>query len=153
MELRNVAAMIHRHATFRIQPVWLNRTIPDMSFRANAVSRGILPSSKFYLVLVLPPTWWIPPLRFATVGMTYWRVIPFCPHRLYSERGGRQIAAPTYTLGRSTVHSYGLYSFRCLAMNHRRYIACTIYCVVPFTRTGCIRNVAGGRLPPLHARW
>ena len=27
-ESRNVAAMIHRHATFRIQPVWLNRTTP-----------------------------------------------------------------------------------------------------------------------------
>ena len=26
---------------------------PDMSFRANAVSRGIHPSSKFYLVVVL----------------------------------------------------------------------------------------------------
>ena len=36
---------------------------PDMSFRANAVSRGIFPSGKFYLVVVLCPTWWIPPLR------------------------------------------------------------------------------------------
>ena len=26
-------------------------------------SRGIFPSSKFYLVVVLCPTWWIPPLR------------------------------------------------------------------------------------------
>ena len=26
-------------------------------------SRGIFPSCKFYLVLVLCPTWWIPPLR------------------------------------------------------------------------------------------
>ena len=34
-----------------------------MSFRTNAVSRGIFPSGKFYLVLVLSPTWWIPPLR------------------------------------------------------------------------------------------
>ena len=25
-------------------------------------------------------------------------------------------------------------------------------CVVPFNRTGCIRNVAGGRLPPLHTQ-
>ena len=44
---------------------------PDMSFRANAVSRGIFPSCRFYLVLVPLPTWWIPPLRFAPVGMTY----------------------------------------------------------------------------------
>ena len=28
------------------------------------------------------------------------------------------------------------------------------FCVVPFNRTGCIRNVAGGRLPPLRThRW
>ena len=39
------------------------------------------------------------------------------PHRLYSKRGGRLIAAPTG--------------------------------VVPFNRTGCNCNVAGGRLPPL----
>ena len=34
-----------------------------MSFRANVVSRGIFPSSKFYLMVVHYPTWWIPPLR------------------------------------------------------------------------------------------
>ena len=34
-------------------------------------------------------------------------------------------------------------------MNHRRYI-CSVYGVVPFNRTGYIRYVAGGRLPPLH---
>ena len=34
-----------------------------LSFRANAVSRGIHASSKFYLVVVHFPTWWIPPLR------------------------------------------------------------------------------------------
>ena len=27
------------------------------------------------------------------------------------------------------------------------------FCVVPLNRTGYIRDVAGGRLPPLHARW
>ena len=57
-------------ATSRIQPVWLNETTPDMSFRANAVSRGIYSSCNFYLVSVPLPTWWIPPLRFAPVGMT-----------------------------------------------------------------------------------
>ena len=30
----------------------------------------------------------------AAVGMTYWRVIPFCSHRLYSKRGGRQGCRP-----------------------------------------------------------
>ena len=71
MVSRNVAAMIHRHATFRIQPVqtkWnhLRHVIPSGVKR----SRGIFPSSKLYLVVILPPTWWIPPLRFAAVGMT-----------------------------------------------------------------------------------
>ena len=42
-----------------------NKTEPPtgMSFRANAVSRGIHSSSKFYLVVISYPTWWIPPLR------------------------------------------------------------------------------------------
>ena len=44
-------------------------------------------------------------------------------NRLYTERGGRQIAAPTDTLMGGTIHPHGLYSLRCLAMNHRRYIA------------------------------
>ena len=34
-------------------------------------------------------------------------------------------------------------------MNHRRYIAYTVYWVISFTRTGYIPHVAGGRLPPL----
>ena len=29
---------------------------------------------------------------------------------------------------------------------------CSVYVVVPFNHTGCIRNVAGGRLPPLRTR-
>ncbi len=37
---------------------------PDMSFRANAVSRGIHSSCRFYLVVVHYSTWWIPPLRW-----------------------------------------------------------------------------------------
>ena len=45
------------------------------------------------------------------------------PHRLYLQRGGRQVAAPTVTLVSGTVHPHGLYMQRCLAMNHRRYIA------------------------------
>ena len=35
-----------------------------------------------------------------------------------------------------------------MALGQRRYI-CTVYRVIPFTRTGYIRYVAGGRLPPL----
>ena len=40
---------------------WYNLS-PCHSERTN-VSRGIFPSGKFYLVVVLSPTWWIPPLR------------------------------------------------------------------------------------------
>ena len=39
------------------------------------------------------------------------------------QRGGRQIAAPTDTPVGDTIHPHKLYSLRCLAMNHRRYIA------------------------------
>ena len=42
-----------------------------MSFRGSAASRGIYSSGNLYLVLIHPPTWWIPPLRYATVGMTF----------------------------------------------------------------------------------
>ena len=87
------------------------------------MSRGIYSSSKLYLVLVHCPTWWIPPLRFATVGMTYLRGGFVYPLRLSLQRGGRLIAAPTYTSVSGTVHPHGLYSSRRMAMNHRRYIA------------------------------
>ena len=50
---------------------------PIMSFRANAVSRGIFPSGKFYLVVAHHPTWWIPPLRLRsgrndTMGLRFY---------------------------------------------------------------------------------
>ena len=85
----------------------------------------------------------------AAVGMTDRGVIPFCPHRLYVQRGGRLIAAPTCTLERSTVHSYGLYSLRCLAMNHRRYIAWFHSFTRLITRTSPERHI--GR--SLRFRW
>ena len=109
------------------------------SERANA-SRGIFPSGKFYFVLFFCPTWWIPPLRlrcgrndkpegcfclptqvvFATFPGTAHRPFPTVslmggsiqPHRLYSERGGRQIAAPTDTPVGDTIHPHGFYSQR-----------------------------------------
>ena len=98
---------------------------------------------------------------------------PIQPHRLYSQRGGRQIAAPT-----STYHVFdilrtqnddrhveftvirnkcnvGAATCRPLRIDHRavptkRYPAGCADGVVPFTRTGYRCNVAGGRLPPLH---
>ena len=88
---------------------------------ANA-SRGIFPSCLFYLVVVHSPTWWIPPLRFAAVGMTYLRGGFVYPHGLFLQR------FPERHTGRSL-------RFRWWA--------------VPFNHTGCIRNAAGGRLPPL----
>ena len=36
----------------------------------------------------------IPPLHFISVGMTCRWVVPFCPYRLYSKRGGRHSSRP-----------------------------------------------------------
>ena len=64
--------MIHRQATFQKQPVWTKRNHPPICHSEGVKrSRGIYSSGKIYLVLVHPPTWWIPPLRYATVGMTF----------------------------------------------------------------------------------
>ena len=41
-------------------------------------------------------TWEDSSTRFRSLGMTCRRVVLVCPHRLYSKRGGRLIAAPTY---------------------------------------------------------
>ena len=86
-------------------------------------SGGIFPSSRFYLASVISAAW-----VDSSTPLCYGRNdipegITFYPHRLYLQRSRRLIAAPTCTLGRNTNHSYGLYSLRCLAMNHRRYIA------------------------------
>ena len=69
------------------------------------------------------------------------------PHRLYSKRGGRQIAAPTDTLvgHRSSAQVV----FDTLLGDE----SSPLHCVIPFNHTGYIRNVAGGRLPPLQTRW
>ena len=40
--------------------------------------------------------------------------------------------------GGGAIHPHGLFLLRCLAMNHRRYIGCTV------VRSGC----SGGNLPP-----
>ena len=113
---------------------------PDMSFRANAVSRGIYSSCKFILRWFINPRGGFLHSADATVGMTkmgdvFWyyqkqfrpfgrgtahRPFPtvsllggfFQPHGLYSKRGGRQIAAPTVTLGGGTVQPHGFFSLR-----------------------------------------
>ena len=137
MEPRNVAAMIHRHktlqiqpvwlngitfqcirrggnlppATLRIQPVWLNRTAPRHVIPTEMKwSGGIYPSSKLYLASVIFATWEDSSTRIRSLGMTYRGVVSFCPHGLYLQRSGRLVAAPTG--------------------------------VVPFNRTGYMRNVS-----------
>ncbi len=45
---------------------------PDMSFRGSAAGRGIYSSGNLYLVLVHPPTWWIPPLRYGRNDIRFW---------------------------------------------------------------------------------
>ena len=54
----NVAAMIHRQASFRIQPVWVNGTTPRHVIPTEMKwSGGIYPSSKLYLTQFILATW------------------------------------------------------------------------------------------------
>ncbi len=48
---------------------------------------------------------------------------------------------PTVSLMGGTVYPHRLYMQRFMAMNHRRYIGGTVYCVVPFNHTGYIRYI------------
>ena len=130
--------MIHRHKTLQIKPVWTKRNHPPtMSFRGSKASRGIFPSSKFYLVLVLCLTWWIPPLRLRCgrndiMGGTFLRIrpllvqcltLPCGPHQArLGEPASPKGSSCTVLLG-GIIQPHMLYSKRCLAMNHRRYIA------------------------------
>ena len=66
-----VAAMIHRQATFRIQPVWLNGTTPRHVIpreRKRVEESSQVASFTLRRLLLLLGK--IPPLRYATVGMT-----------------------------------------------------------------------------------
>ena len=119
---------IHRQSAARHVPnttsmVEWNHLPTCHSEGANA-SRGIFPSCRFYLVVVLSPTWWIPPLRFATVGMTYQGAVPFTHTGYFCHVSGTAHRPfPTVSLVGGFVQPHGLYTERCLAMNHRRYIA------------------------------
>ena len=70
-----------------------------MSFRANVVSRGIHPSCRFYLALVLSVTWWIPPLRLrcGRNDRRFWFGCYKCKRITFPDlrAGWRQIAAAT----------------------------------------------------------
>ena len=71
----------------------------DMSFRGSEASRGIFPSGKLYLVLVILATWEDPstPFYFGRDDMSGGGTIQ--PHRLYSGRGGRQVCRPYIHVG------------------------------------------------------
>ena len=107
---RHTASFLRRDnrkvpGTAQKQPVRTKRNhLPTCHSERTNVSRGIFPSSKFYLVLVLLPTWWIPPLRFAAVGMTYQRVLPFIHTGYICNVAGlsHQKAAPFVLLRRRT---------------------------------------------------
>ena len=73
-------------------------------------SGGIYPSCRNNLRKVKLATREDSSTRIRSLGMTRRGVIPFCPHRLYLQRGGRQIAAPTDTPVGDTVQPHGLYS-------------------------------------------
>ena len=93
---------------------------PEMSFRANEVSRGIFPSGKLYLVVVYYPTEWIPPLRLRCgrndIRFLHWAL----RIQMYHDAGPQGPDGD----GSSPLHD-----------------------VVPFNQTGYNRNAAGGRLP------
>ena len=80
---------------------------------------------------------------------------PFCPHRLYSKRGGRQIAAPTYAtpLRLLFLQCGTWYRASSTAYGGPPSPKGKVMGVIPFNHTSYIRNVAGGRLPPLQTRW
>ena len=123
-----------------------------MSFRPERKrSGGIYPSCRNYQRKVKSATWVDPstPVHFGRDDMSggwfrfvrtgYNRNAPGTAHRPFH----------TVSLMGCTVQPHGLYSKRGLAMNHRRYIGYTVYRVISFNQTGYLRNVAGGRLPPL----
>ena len=80
----------------------------------------------------------IPPLHFISVGMTCRWVVPFCPYRLYSKRGGRHNSRPYMHAGgwyRSTVR--GVFASFCGDESS------PLHCVIPFIHTDYSRNVPG----------
>ena len=130
-------------------------------------SRGIFPSCWFYLVLVHSPTWWIPPLRFAPVGMTKWGTFSVLSKTVSSFRAGTAHRPfPTVSLVGGFFSSAQVVFVTLLGgapRSESKFIDCRgqshldsidesspLHCVIPFNQPGCIRNVAGGRLPPLH---
>ena len=97
------------------------------------MSRGIYSSCRFYLMMVLSPTWWIPPLRFAAVGMTM-RL------RFYG------FAYCSYNISRRPA---ALIRLAQASQLPPREALVPCFWVVSFNRTGYNCNAAGGRLPPL----
>ena len=87
------------------------------------------PRGRKYQRKVKSATGKIPRLRFTTLGMTY--------------RGGWSRLTKRVIFATVPAPRRGW-----MALGQRRYI-CTVYWVLPFTRTGYICYVAGGRLPPL----
>ena len=136
-----------------------------MSFRGSEASRGIFPSSWFYLVLVHYPTWWIPPLRLRCGRNDKWgtflRIRLLFHEHFTPPRGPHQarLGEPASPEGSSCtasdgipVHSYVVITGTFPERHTGRSLQ---FCwwVVPLIRTGCSRNVAGGRLPPLRFCW
>ena len=128
---------------------------PDMSSRPKwngvEVSSQVTSFSLRRLILQLE---WIPHSAGAPVGMTYVSGLVVTNLNIQRFRltpdGDGSSPLHLYRVLGDSIHPHRLYSLRCLAMNHRRYIGYTIYRVISFNQTGYLRNVAGGRLPPLH---
>ena len=122
-----------------------------MSFRGSETSRGIFPSGKVYLVVVHYPTWWIPPLRFAAVGMTAWlRFYGFaycfysisrCPAALIRLALGRA----SFPQGKLLYRAFGWChsTTRVVFETWHGDESSPLHCVIPFIRTGYNRKAPG----------
>ena len=80
-----------------------------------------------------------------SLGMTCREAGPFCPHRLYSKRGGRQIAAPTYAtpLRLLFLQCGTWYRASSTAYGGPPSPKGKVMGVVPFIHTDSIRHVPG----------
>ena len=121
----------------------VQKSVPILSFRPERQrSGGIYPSCKYNLRKVKLATWEDPSTPFPYGRDDMSRGVAIQPHRLYLQRGGRQIAAPTCVVPlrplflqcrtpyrasstayggppspkgkvlRNTIHPHGLYSLR-----------------------------------------
>ena len=160
-----VGAAILPPATFRIQPVWLNGTthrhvIPrEQSESRNLPKLQVLSCVGSSPNVVDSST----PLRYGRNdnGGTFLRIrlqflerftLPRGPHQARPGEPASPKGSSCSVSGGILLHSYVVVTGRFPERHTGHSLRFRLW-VVPFNLTGCIRNVAGGRLPPLRSRW